>query len=506
MTIWRPARLAPLAAALAAACLLPAAASAAPTSVTFHVVAHTDVPQYAYVKTPSDASWSEAQATDGGGDITLSVNPGDVLKFSRNNHVGSPPSSIAPPEGADGLAYTVPPSPTSNVPITLPDVHEAYHPELSDAERWIVGKLNADRVALSRNPLAISTTLNSAADVMARDEAVNSRFPDPQFWVTNQEFGWPGDPFNLFSGGYVIADAPMINPAKVLAHWDGSAADGESPQIWSALSDPDLEYVGIGDGDGAWIIEGMFSCPDAAHQAACGITADDGDPTVYTPDLTAPSITISGPADGAHYAQGATVTAGYSCQDNAGGQGVAVCSGPVPSGAAVDTSSPGVKTFTVNASDTVGNASSKSVTYTVDAPAGGLGSGGGSGTGTGTGSSASGGAGGAGGSGAGGGGSLKPGVPLQKGAVIKVKKGIAAVTVACPRHSAGCKGSVMLKAGKKTKLGSARFSVAAGASTTVKIKLSARGRKLLAKARHHKLRATLKMGSYTRTVALVSKG
>jgi hypothetical protein len=82
-------------------------------------------------------------------------------------------------------------------------------------------------------------------------------------------------------------------------------------------------------------------------------------------DRTAPGIVVTTPASGAVYGLGEHVTAAYSCTDEAGGSGVATCVGTVPNGAAVDTASVGEKTFTVDATDTAGNVTSRSVTYTV---------------------------------------------------------------------------------------------------------------------------------------------
>jgi hypothetical protein len=82
-------------------------------------------------------------------------------------------------------------------------------------------------------------------------------------------------------------------------------------------------------------------------------------------DVTAPSITITGPAEGATYSLNQTATATYSCADEAGGSGLATCTGTVASGAALSTSTAGPHTFTVNATDTAGNPSSATRTYTV---------------------------------------------------------------------------------------------------------------------------------------------
>jgi hypothetical protein len=69
-------------------------------------------------------------------------------------------------------------------------------------------------------------------------------------------------------------------------------------------------------------------------------------------DTTAPTITINAPL-ASNYIFGQVVAASYGCADS--GSSVAVCAGPVSNGASIDTSSVGPKTFTVNATDTVGN-------------------------------------------------------------------------------------------------------------------------------------------------------
>ena len=90
----------------------------------------------------------------------------------------------------------------------------------------------------------------------------------------------------------------------------------------------------------------------------------DGNVTyvVDPPDTTAPTITIVTPAEGQHFGQNAHVVAQFSCADNAGGIGIATCSGP----GTVDTSTLGANTFTVNATDAAGNPASKTVNYVVD--------------------------------------------------------------------------------------------------------------------------------------------
>jgi Tol biopolymer transport system component len=79
-------------------------------------------------------------------------------------------------------------------------------------------------------------------------------------------------------------------------------------------------------------------------------------------DKKAPSISIGAPGNGA-YLLNAAVASSYGCSD--GGSGVASCSGPVASGSNINTSSVGSKSFTVAATDAVGNSASQTVTYDV---------------------------------------------------------------------------------------------------------------------------------------------
>jgi hypothetical protein len=80
------------------------------------------------------------------------------------------------------------------------------------------------------------------------------------------------------------------------------------------------------------------------------------------PDTTPPTITVTAPADGASYPQGSTVQADYACSDD---RSLATCTGDVPSGTAIDTSTPGTFSFTVTASDAAGNPATVTTTYTI---------------------------------------------------------------------------------------------------------------------------------------------
>ena len=86
-----------------------------------------------------------------------------------------------------------------------------------------------------------------------------------------------------------------------------------------------------------------------------------GTQRVTVRDTTPPIITIAVPTAGA-YSLNQAVTASYSCADAV--SPIATCNGPVPNGAALDTSA-GPHSFTVNAIDAAGNGSSQTVSYNV---------------------------------------------------------------------------------------------------------------------------------------------
>lgn len=84
-------------------------------------------------------------------------------------------------------------------------------------------------------------------------------------------------------------------------------------------------------------------------------------------DVTAPVITLATPAEGARYARGSEVVAGFDCADEEGGSGIApgYCAGTAITGTAVDTSTLGTHEFTVTATDRSGNTSTVTRTYEV---------------------------------------------------------------------------------------------------------------------------------------------
>jgi hypothetical protein len=80
-------------------------------------------------------------------------------------------------------------------------------------------------------------------------------------------------------------------------------------------------------------------------------------------DRTGPVISVTNPTTGATLTVGAIVNAAYSCTDAS--SGVGTCVGTVANGQALDTTTQGSKSFTVNAADAVGNSTTQTINYTV---------------------------------------------------------------------------------------------------------------------------------------------
>ncbi|HZU40595.1 MAG TPA: hypothetical protein VE992_06070 [Solirubrobacteraceae bacterium] len=98
-----------------------------------------------------------------------------------------------------------------------------------------------------------------------------------------------------------------------------------------------------------------------------GGTPNTGTVSVLDMDPNPVGVSITSPAGGATYKQGQAVTAAYTCTPG-GLFAVTSCQGPVASGGAIDTSTPGQHTFTVNGTDQDGQTGSATVSYTVQAP------------------------------------------------------------------------------------------------------------------------------------------
>lgn len=114
---------------------------------------------------------------------------------------------------------------------------------------------------------------------------------------------------------------------------------------------------GVEDANAAASANGAQAC-DAVNN--CAATPLDIAGNMI--DRKDPVITLTTPPDGATYLLNQAVAADYSCAD--GGSGVATCAGTVADGSNIDTTI-GPHSFTVNATDNVGNSASVTHNYKV---------------------------------------------------------------------------------------------------------------------------------------------
>ncbi len=219
----------------------------------------------------------------------------------------------------------------------------------------------------------------------------------------------PSDRDPLSANGPIFDNVAFVTPANgrgadaPLEAWSGLPRDSGAYTI--ALTGtkscdataPVVDLRSPVDGDSVTLgaeVVADFSCSDegGSQLVACEGSVEDGAPldtstlgpktvtvtardgagnettisaTVNVVDPGAPTIELRAPGDGASYSVGEEVLADYECHDEPDGSGIVSCVGDVASGAALDTSTPGRHSFTVRATDAVGNSASLSVEYEV---------------------------------------------------------------------------------------------------------------------------------------------
>ena len=251
------------AAAMAACALAPVARAA-----EVRVVNERGLPQAALW---TDDAEPPRFLTDADGWIR-DVRPGATLRVTRSTETQPcHRNQGGAPEGPEGVSFTVT---EAGGTITLPNATgPSHHPDSSEAERWIVGKINELRAQRGAPPVRVSAILNRVADSVARRQAVESlSFPPPFCPVVVVDWGFPVQ-------GYGSVDANGTDPRKAWEHW----SDGSGRETMVTL--PDFNAVGVGDGGGAWTAY-LAECP-ADLDARCEMIPDQGDPRIELPGAPA---------------------------------------------------------------------------------------------------------------------------------------------------------------------------------------------------------------------------
>jgi len=177
---------------------------------------------------------------------------------------------------------------------------------------------------------------------------------DPAFLATN-----PG--YKLKFGANAEA---TLCPPTVTAHVTGT----QGSNGWYVSKTTTLKWTVTGKPAPTKSGCGTVSVPDTTGTTyTCSATNSVGnasDSVLIKKDSVKPAVTITTPVNGANYALHSTVNASYACSDAT--SGVATCAGTVADGAAINTSSTGIKKFTVTSTDNAGNKETMSVSYTVN--------------------------------------------------------------------------------------------------------------------------------------------
>ena len=178
-------------------------------------------------------------------------------------------------------------------------------------------------------------------------------------------------PYSL--GGFAVYDLTPPTASITVPGEGGRYPQGKPVNAAYSCADPDgASNVVSCTGPVASGAAFDTSTPGAKTFAVTATDAggDTGSQSVnYIVDASAPTVTVSSPAEGASLTKGQVVTADYACGDADGPSDVASCSGPVASGAPIDTSTAGTHTFTVTSADVAGNQATTAVSYTVSVPA-----------------------------------------------------------------------------------------------------------------------------------------
>jgi hypothetical protein len=180
-----------------------------------------------------------------------------------------------------------------------------------------------------------------------------------------------------FTSPSVSVEAPstgqVVGPRPTLSGTGGSDL-GDHPEVsisiysgQTATGSPVQKLAGPIDAAHRYQVEANAPLASGTYTAMVTQQDDAGNTGTalasFVVDADGPIVSITAPTDGSVYHDGDSAPAAYSCTD--AGAGVAACAGQVADGQALDTSTPGLHSFTVLATDRVGNLSSRTVHYTV---------------------------------------------------------------------------------------------------------------------------------------------
>jgi hypothetical protein len=183
----------------------------------------------------------------------------------------------------------------------------------------------------------------------------------------------------LTASGSDSSGAAGLSMSALVAHLDDANPAGDANDFSAQINWGDgatsAGTVAVAAG-GGFDVTGSHTYGTAGSYSVTTTITDVGTATATASStaqiaqtaLPPPSAMLTSPVDGATYTRGQVVNADYSCSPGAGSAlkpGVAGCSGPVPSGSPLDTSTVGAHTFVVIATDTDGQSATVMSRYSV---------------------------------------------------------------------------------------------------------------------------------------------
>ena len=310
--------------------------------------------------------------------VTLGPVDGSV---GTNPDAGYYVSNTNVPQVTNG--YNVGPDPTFD-PLTLAPSKLVAIPGVAPDAYWNTSTNRVYTTLLGSNAAGTSSTGEFHGGSMVQGPTVTVSVTATANPVTNLAVTLAGSlPAGSFTGSQ-----PGNFPAPVNGSTGGSLASTTATSPWSSTDGKRWVY----SNGGQWTDPTYTTTATAnalltvSAAAACAPgwesnTDTPTEPSYYLgvnaiPNGTSPplsSTTVDGigvnaPFDGAHYLTGQSVNADYSCQVSSQVGNYDTCVGDLAEGAAIDTSTPGSYTFTVNATDANNDPVSRTVNYTVADP------------------------------------------------------------------------------------------------------------------------------------------
>lgn len=231
-----------------------------------------------------------------------------------------------------------------NVTVTVPADRAEYSPgtnviaefACTDASSGIE-PLSCRGTVPSGNPIDTASVGTKTFTVTATDRAGNTRSLTRTYQVSR------GD-----------TTPPVIAATLDCSAWGAASWCRDTLTARWTVTDPESPRSIIKSGCGDQTV--TTDTPGGGTALSCTATSTGGTArhtVTLLRDATAPAITLARPGDGEVFAFNDPAGAEYACTDAASGAGA--CTGTVPTGGPLDTSSIGPGSFTVTATDQAGN-------------------------------------------------------------------------------------------------------------------------------------------------------